>query len=126
MSQVAKVQLPVGAGVVVGKLLQQIKPGFKKRDYLDERAARLALLDGKQTIFDRFSRIAAAGEVVGQRGEMIVQIFAIDQLQAGADSFMQQPPALNEHRVVSHVMGKRMLKRILDISDRRLLIDELT
>ena len=126
MGQVAKVQLPVGARVVVGKLLQQIKSGFKKRDCLDHRAARFALLDGKQTIFHRFSRIAAAGVMMGQRGEMIVQVLAIDQFHAGADSFMQQPPAFVENRVVSYVMGKRVLKRVLDVSYRRLLVDELT
>ena len=64
--------------------------------------------------------------MVGQRGEMIVQVLAIDQFQAGTDSFMQQPPAFVENRVVSHVMGKRMLKRVLDVSYRRLLVDELT
>ena len=57
---------------------------------------------------------------------MIVQALAIDQFQAVADPFMQQPPAFIENRVIRYVMGKRMLKRVLDVSHRRLLVDELT
>ena len=123
---VAKIQLQLGARVVVGQLLQKIKSGFEKRDCFGDRAATLALLDRKEAISDCFFGIAAVGVMMRQCCEVIAQVIAIDRFQAGADPFVQQPPAFIENRVIRYVMGKSMLERVLEVSHRRLLVDELT
>ena len=46
-------------------------------------------------------------------------------LECRADSFVDEPAAFHQHRVVGDFLGKRVLEGVFDVAQSRLLVDEL-
>jgi hypothetical protein len=76
-------------------------------------------------VFHRLGYVAAAVEVMGQLGQMILQPIAKQILDRLGRAFVQQPAALDKHRVVGNFLGQGMLESVFDIGKGRLLVDEL-
>ena len=80
---------------------------------------------GEAEILDGLGLIAAARIVVRQIREVIVQGRGIEELDGAPHILMQLLAALLEDRVVGDLLRERVLEDILDVGDRRLLVDEL-
>ena len=60
-----------------------------------------------------------------QLGDVIVQRGGVDRLDRMTHMLMQLLATFEQHRVVSHFVGERVLEGVFDVNDRWLLVDEL-
>ena len=76
-------------------------------------------------ILDGLDLVAAARKMMGQFGDVIVERRSVDRFNGMTHMLVQPLAALEEHGVVSHFLGERVLEDVFDVDDGRLLVDEL-
>ena len=77
-------------------------------------------------ILDGLDLVAAARKMMGQFGEVIVERSSVDRFNCMTHMLVQPLATLEQHGVVSHFLGERVLEDVFDVNDRGLLVDELT
>jgi hypothetical protein len=75
-------------------------------------------------VFDRLAEVVAATIVTRQVAQVIVQSLSEHRLQGFSGTLLQSLAALDQQRVVGHLLGQRMLEAVFNLADRRLFVDK--
>ena len=63
--------------------------------------------------------------VVGQPLDVLGQAIAMERLDGLHDPRVERPPALVEQAAVGHLVGERVLERVLEVGEEARLVEEL-
>src|SRR5215831_9468157 len=83
------------------------------------------LPSSQMQILDRLGYVCAVAIVSRQFIQVLVQLFGEKGFNRFACELMQQPASLDQYRVIGNLLRESMFEDIFDISQRRLLVDEL-
>ena len=89
-------------------------------------ALREFALSRHRLTLDRFFDVRAAGVMVGELAKMVFDRILEQLSDCGADPFVKCLAALDEDRVIGHLLRQCVLEGVLDVAEGGLLINELT
>src|SRR5260221_12851701 len=106
-------------------MLEQLQGTGKPGGRFGVSETRCRLAPGAKQILYGLARVGGAAVMVSKLGQVIVDPLLEQRLDRLTRALMQEPAALDQHRVVRHFLREYVLEGICRFSQCALLIDEL-